>query len=137
MLFDAEELDYYMYTTRAWIDVVCALSVDKMPLAEDLERIAAPISDACACTRDPLWRHDLYGGHDDDKSEQGDLFCTQGEVERLAPLRRWIRPRPLSMATIFPGWTPSAPESDTRRQEFIDWLAERHLIDEQAEPTPE
>lgn len=99
----------------------------------------------CSCVDDPLWQHQdgSSPGSVASKRQRVDNDrgpCEDGRlVASLAPLARWCRPRPVSLARVFPGWAPTfgqagAPLSnemdfaDRLKLDVVAWLDREGLL---------
>ncbi|AVK74964.1 hypothetical protein pqer_cds_542 [Pandoravirus quercus] len=102
-------------------------------------------STTCLCVDDPLWRHQDGSSPDSVASKRRRVDTDTGPCEdarivaSLAPLARWCRPRPVSLACVFPRWTPPSEQTrdpmssetnfiDSLKVDVIRWLEQENLL---------
>lgn len=135
-LFDITIVDYGR-TWRNWARIACAIADGGVPSAHDVNAISPRPKDPCPCTLDPEWRHvgvavvDHHGAEPDEP-------CTPDQASMLAPLARWVRPRPIALP---PPAQPTENPALSRGWDgadyclFYDFLKTRGLLADDREPT--
>ncbi|AJF97779.1 hypothetical protein TW95_gp1045 [Pandoravirus inopinatum] len=145
----AKDHGHFAYApTLAVMRLAHATSLGLPPRAADVALLDAAynreVAAPCSCVGDPLWQHSDKP-HASAASKRRRVDSDTGPCEdarivaSLAPLARWCRPRPVSLACVFPRWTPPPEQTrdpmsseinfiDSLKVDVIRWLEQENLL---------